>query len=146
MRPIGWLAVTASIALAACSGTPAELTVERAMVRLSSNPAAPSVAYFTIKGGPVADRLIEVSSPVVIRSEMHETMKNGSMTTMAPITGGVAIPANGTVKFEEGGRHLMLFNVNPGIKPDTAMALVFTFASGNKFQIQASVRRPGQLL
>lgn len=145
MRSFAWLVLAVPVALAACTPEPKELTVERAIVRLSPNPAAPSVAYFTIKGGPVADRLIAVSSPVVIRTEMHESMTAGGMASMKPIT-SVPIPANATVTFEEGGKHAMLFNVNPGIKPDEAMALVFTFASGDKLQIQASVRRPGQVL
>lgn len=146
MRPIHWLALAASVALAGCGEKAPELAVERVLVRLSPNPAAPSVAYFTVKGGAVDDRLINVSSPVVVRTEMHESMMNGAMMTMKPIEGGVPIPANGTVKFEEGGKHVMLFDVNGAVKPDTTMRFVFTFASGRKMEGQASVRAPGQVL
>lgn len=145
MRSIVRFVLCAPLALAGC-GKSEELTIERALVRLSANPRAPSAAYFTVKGGPVDERLIDVSSPVVIRAEMHESMKDGAMATMKPITGGVAVPAHSTVQFEEGGRHVMLFSVNSGITPGKTMALVFTFASGNKFQIQAKVRRPGEIL
>ena len=158
MRANGWLCLTVTLAMsmtvAGCDTGPQALTVERAVVRLSPNPAAPSVAYFTLKGGPVDDRLIDVLSPVAVRAELHEsmTMNNPStssgqgMATMKPIEGGVPVPAGSTIKFEQGGKHVMLFGVNARVKPDETMALVFTFASGSKYRIQASVRRPGQVL
>lgn len=113
MRLHGWLAPIASLMLVACGDGPAELGVERAIVRLSPDPAAPSVAYFTVKGGPTDDRLIAVT-PVVIRTEIHESMTMDGMAIMKPIAGGVPVPANSTIQFEQGGKHVMLFDVNKG--------------------------------
>lgn len=122
-----------------------ELTVTDAVVRLSPNPQAPSAGYFTVRGGPVADRLVQVSSPVVIRVEMHQSMTDGGgMSAMKPLD-GMDVPAHGVAKFEPNGRHLMLFNVNPGIKPGNTILMTWTFASGRQVQGQVPVKTPGEL-
>ncbi len=139
------LVAGAALSVSACN-KPAELTVSNTVIRLAANPAAPSVAYFTVKGGPTADRLLMVTSPLVIRAELHESMKLGAMTDMKPLNDGVAIPANGTVKFTEGGKHVMLFNLNSSIKPGDTVQMNFTFASGTTMQAFAPVKSAGQVL
>ncbi|MBA3898219.1 MAG: copper chaperone PCu(A)C [Sphingomonadaceae bacterium] len=136
------LAMIAALALAGC-GQKAEQRVDEAWVRLGATPVTPGAAYLTIHGGPTADRLLDVSSPVVIRAEMHETMASGNMASMKRIEGGVAIPAKGKVEFKPGGRHVMLFNVNPGIVPPRTLPLIFTFASGERIEVDAALRRAG---
>ncbi len=137
------LALLALTLLAACQQKPATLAVEDARVRLSANREAPSVGYFTLKGGESDERLMAVFSPAVIRTEMHESMTSGTMTSMKPLAGGVAVPARSTVEFKEGGKHLMLTYVNPGITPKRTLPMVFTFASGTKLEVDAVVTGPG---
>ena len=60
--------------------------------------------------------------------------------------GGVAVPAEGSVKFEPGGKHVMLFNLNPVVKPRNTIAMIFTFASGAQLQAQVPVRAAGDPL
>jgi periplasmic copper chaperone A len=142
MRLLAALAVMSAFVLGGCDRAPV-LAVDGAWVRLSATPRGPAAAYFTVHGGPTADRLMEVSSPVVIRIEMHESMKNGSMMSMKPIAGGIEIPAGGTVDFKPGGRHLMLYYVNPGILPPRTLQLTFSFASGERIVVDATVARAG---
>ncbi len=144
MRAWTMMTVAASVALTGCQKAE-ELTVTGAVVRLSANPKAPSVGYFTIKGGPTDDRLLVVTSPVVIRVEMHESAMQGGMMTMKPLTGGVAVPARTDVKFEEGGKHLMLYNINPGLKAGQTIQMTFVFASGLQLLAYAPLRAPGSL-
>jgi len=127
----------ASAMLAACGG-PKELTVEHAWVRLAAVKSRPAAAYFTIHGGPKPATLVAVSSDVAVRSEMHQSMSAGGVATMAPLD-RIAIPAHADVAFAPGGRHVMLFDVNPGIKPGRAMTLTFTFADGTRIPLNADV-------
>ncbi len=143
MRTLGILAVISATMLSACATKPTEPTVTDAVVRMAANPKAPSVGYFTLKGGPSDDRLLTVTSPVVIRVEMHESMTGGGMASMKPLDGGVAVPANTDVKFEPGGKHIMLFNINPGMKVGETMRLDFVFASGLQLQAYAPLRAAG---
>jgi periplasmic copper chaperone A len=136
------LAILAALTLAGCGPDPV-LRVDGAWVRLAATPKAPAAAYFTVYGGPKADRLLDVSSPVVIRTELHESMMGGGMASMKPIEAGVEVPAKGTVVFKPGGKHAMMFNVNPGIVPPRSLPMIFVFASGERIQVDAKVLLAG---
>ena len=124
------------LALASCE-SPKVIHVGNAWVRLAAVPRGPAAAYFTLHGGPADATLISVSSDVAIRAEMHESRKSGSMASMKPI-GQVALPAGSEIVFAPGGKHVMLFDVNPGIKPGAPVPLLFTFADGQRVTYKAS--------
>ena len=132
--PSAALCAAALLGVAGCS-KPKELFVDHAWVRLPAVKRQPGAAYFTVHGGPADATLIEVSTDVAIKSEMHETMggagAGGAMSRMAPL-GSVKVPARSTERFAPGGRHVMLFDINPGIKPGAAITLTFTFANGER--------------
>lgn len=121
--------------LAACSAPP-RLSVDKAYIRLAAVPSRPAAAYFTIHGGAADTTLIAVSSDVSIKNELHETMQSGGMATMQPI-GDVPIRAGSTNVFAPGGRHLMMFDMNPGIKPGRAVTLTFTFSDNRRLLFDA---------
>lgn len=143
MRTLGLLALGAAVTLSGCFEKPKGLQVIDPVVRLSANPKGPAAGYFTVKGGPTADRLLSVTSPLVIHIDMHESAMANGMMTMKTLDGGVEIPANGEVKFAEGGKHVMLFDINPGVKPNETIQMNFTFASGTILQAYAPVRAAG---
>jgi copper(I)-binding protein len=123
------------LALAAC-GPRAELDAADGYVRLPAVKGNPAAAYFSLHGGQTDATLISVGSTVAIRAEMHETMKSGSMAGMKPLA-QVAVPAEATVPFAPGGRHVMLFDMNPGIKRGSIVPLVFQFGNGVRFERKA---------
>jgi copper(I)-binding protein len=142
MKWIIGIVALATLALGGCKEKPV-LNVTDATVRLPAVPRGPAAAYFTVHGGPVADRLIEVTSENAIRAEMHESMTGGGMASMKPIA-SVVIPAKGTVKFESGGKHVMFFDVNPALQPPRTMPMTFIFASGDRIVANATLLRPGE--
>ncbi len=133
--------VAAALLLAGC-GKPAELGADQAWVRLPAVAARPGAAYFTIRGGAEADTLLAVSTPAALRTELHETVDKAGVKSMQP-TRDVAVPARGTVQFAPGGRHVMLFDLGPAVKPGTRVPLALAFASGKKLELQATVVGPG---
>lgn len=139
MRFIATLAPV--IVLAACA-QPAEIHVENGYVRLPAVAGRPGVAYFTLRGGNEDTRLLSVTAPSVIKSELHESMTSGSMSSMAPIA-DVPLPAKAELTFAPGGKHVMLFDINPSVKPGDTMPLVFTFANNLKIQYDAPVIAAG---
>ena len=140
MRIVFGLGV-AAMALASCS-PPKELSVDGAWVRLGAVTGRPAAAYFTVHGGPTPATLISVTTDVAIKSEMHETMDKGGLSTMAPLA-KVEIPANTDVAFAPGGRHVMLFDMNSGIKPADRVTLTFAFADGTRIINNATVVAAG---
>jgi periplasmic copper chaperone A len=128
--------------LNACSTKPAE-GVTDAVVKLPAVTGNPGAAYFTLNGGAADNRLMEVTSPHVVKIELHDNMMAGTMMKMTPIESGVAVPAGGKVAFKPGGKHAMLFDLNPKILPGTKMKLTFTYANGRKIEVDADVKAAG---
>ena len=131
-----------ALALAGCAKEK-ELSVTDAYVSFSPVRTNPSAAYFTIHGGPQDLSLIGVSTDVAIRSEMHETMTEGSMASMKPVA-SVQIPAGSTVEFKPGGKHVMLWNINPGVAPPKRITLTFAFSNGSEIKADAPLVPAGQ--
>lgn len=136
-----WLLIPALIAVGGCQQKK-QLQVTGGWVRLSAVRENPAAAYFTLHGGPKNETLISVTSPVVIRAEMHESMNHDGMMSMAPLK-TVPVPAGSTVDFAPGGKHVMLWYVNPGVKPGWTMDLRYTFADGTIIVQRAKVVGPG---
>ena len=137
MRTTAALGLAATI-LMGCSTKPKETYVDHAWVRLGAVAGNPAAAYFTIHGGPNPQTLINVTTDVAVRSEMHESQGGA----MKPVT-GVPVPSGSVVKFQPGGRHVMLFSVNPGIKPAATLTLTLTFANGERILQKAGVIAAG---
>ena len=145
---IGLTALSA-VALTGC-GKKQELNVTDAYIRFSPVPSNPSAAYFTVHGGDTDVRLIDVSTEVAIRTEMHESMSQGgpstgpggAMTSMKPVM-SVPIPARSIVKFEPGGLHVMIWKINPGLKPPKTVTLTFAFSNGERIQADAPLVAAG---
>ena len=142
LRPFSLLAPLAAVAALAGCSQPRELYVSDAWVRLPAVAGRPAAAYFTLHGGATDATLITVSTDVAIKTEMHETKNEGGAMTMAPLA-SVAVPARGKVAFAPGGRHVMLFDLNPSVKRGGAMTLTFSFASGLRIQQDATVIAAG---
>ena len=134
--------VAVALLAAGCQQQAAETKVERAWVRLPAVAGRPGAAYFTIRGGSQGDTLLQVSTPAAVRAELHETMDHAGMKSMQPVR-DLAIPAGGTLAFAPGGKHLMLFDIGPAVKPGDTVPLALAFASGRKVKVQAKVAGPG---
>ncbi|WP_336965147.1 copper chaperone PCu(A)C [Sphingobium aquiterrae] len=128
------------LALSAC-GDPQPLYVDQAWVRLSPNPGNPSAGYFTVHGGPQAVQLRGVITDRAQRIEMHESMKHDGMMVMQPIE-SVDIAAKAEVTFAPGGKHIMLWGVNPTAVQQGTMPLTFLFSNGDRIIVDAVIRKP----
>ncbi|GAA0320872.1 copper chaperone PCu(A)C [Sphingomonas oligophenolica] len=128
------------LALAGCQ--PKEIYVSDGYVRLAAVKGHPAAAYFTLHGGETDATLISVSSDVAIRTELHESMQAGSMSSMKPLD-HLAVPAGSKIVFKPGGKHVMLFDVNPIIVPGRTLPLLFTFADGLRIEYAATVIAAG---
>ena len=129
----GTMLMAALLTLASC-GKPAAMAVDRAWVRLPAVPGRPGAAYFTLHGGAADATLIAVSTPRARKAELHESMANG----MRPVV-SVTLPAGGIVAFAPGGRHVMLFDLDPRLPPGSSAPLTLSFADGRTLGTTASV-------
>ena len=136
------LVLALGLLLAACGGPP-KPAITDARVNLPAVTGRPGAAYFTIKGGPKEMRLMSVTSSNVARIELHEmTMKDGMMS-MDAIDAGVPVPPGGEVAFAPGGKHAMLFDINPKLKAGDNVKLSFVYADGLTLDAEAKILAPG---
>jgi copper(I)-binding protein len=144
-RPIRGLAAAAALALplalAACAN-PDPLYVDQAWIRLSPNKDNPAAGYFIVHGGPVPVQLRDVITDRALRVEMHESAQKDGVTKMAPIT-SIDIPAGADVAFAPGGRHIMLWGINPAAVQEGEMPLTFLFSNGDRIIVDAVVQKAG---
>ncbi len=134
-------ALAAPFALVACAD-PAPLYVDQAWVQLNANPKAPSAGYFVIHGGPEDVTLRAVQTEGAINIEMHDSISKGGMMTMTQID-SVAVPAKTKVAFAPGGKHLMLFSINPAVIADGKITLMFIFSNGDRLPVDAVIKPAG---
>ncbi|OWK33253.1 copper chaperone PCu(A)C [Sphingomonas dokdonensis] len=140
-RAIPVLAIAAA-ALTACAPEK-QLSVTDAWVRLAAVEGRPAAAYFTINGGPEDRTLVSVRTDMAVRTELHESkMAEGGGMTMDAVQ-QVPVPALGHVRFAPGGKHAMLFGLNPAVKPGSTLTFIFTFADATRIQQTARVIAAG---
>ena len=134
-----FVAIAAVAMVAGCQQVPKDVTVDGAWVRLPAVAGNPGAAYFTLRGGSRDGVLVAVSAKFAVRSELHESMKGDhDMMTMAPLK-QVSFAPGETVAFEPGGRHVMLFDVAPTLKPGEKAPVTLSFADGKTIEVEAII-------
>jgi hypothetical protein len=131
----------AALSLASChrdSGSPS-VTVKRAWVRLPAVAGGAAAGYFTARANR-DDELVSVSAPNA-RVELHESMSHGGMTMMRQLA-GIALPAGETIAFAPGGKHLMIFGLDPKLKPRDRLRLTFRFRTAPPVEAEARLVGP----
>lgn len=138
------LATCALFALSACDPRPTTPRVEvtDAVVMLPVVPGRPGAAYFTLHSNNDPTKIVSVTSPRVERIELHETREENGVSKMGPIRDPV-FPPGGVMEFKAGGRHAMLFGIDPAMKAGDRIPLTFTFEPVPPVTVEAEVRGVG---
>ena len=135
------LAPVAVLFLSSC-GQGDVLHVEKAEVRLSPVEGNPAVGYMELHGGRLDVDLVSVVSDDVLRMEMHETVTEDGVAKMKPLK-KVAIPRGDVVKFEPGGKHLMIWGVGPYSKQRGLLTMTLIYSNDDRIEIDAAVKTAG---
>ncbi len=131
----------AAVFLTSC-GQGDVLLVKDVVVNLSPVEGNPSAGYATIEGGPDDVSLVSVTADDVMRMEMHETVEENGMAMMKTL-GKVPIPAGKTVKFEPGGKHLMIWGIGGGSVAQGSLRMIFIFSNDDRIQVDATIKKAG---
>ena len=114
---------------------PTGITLSDARIQLPLVSGRPGAVYFTISQANGAPRkLTGVAVEMAGRAEMHQT-KGG---TMAPVS-EVEVGPGKTIKFEPGGYHVMLFDLDPKLRFSKDAEVTVTFDDGGKASSRAPV-------
>lgn len=105
---------------------------------VSGNPAA---LYFTLANpGQSPIKLTGVSVAQAKSVELHET-SGGEMRPLGPL----ALDAGSAVSFAPGGKHGMVFGLDPVPQPGAKRTITLWFDKGNPVSAEAQVERPGDM-
>jgi len=116
------LAFALGAAPAAAAGVKiGDLSIDGAWARATPKGAEVGAGYLTIHNdGATPDRLTGVSADFA-QAQVHEMKMANGVMEMREVTGGVEIPAHGTVKLAPGGYHVMFVGLKkPLVKGETA--------------------------
>ncbi|MCE4225327.1 DUF1775 domain-containing protein [Methylobacterium sp. C25] len=108
-----------------------DLTIETPWLRATPSGAKVAGGYVTIaNGGTQPDKLVGASIPQSGRGEIHSMSTEGGVMKMAPVEGGLPVPAGGHVALKPGGFHLMFLDLKDGLKAGESVqgTLVFEHA------------------
>ena len=140
---VGAATLVASLALPAhAHGFRAgELVIDHPYATPSLAGTSNGAAYFRgIRNkGKAVDRLIGASTAVAGRVELHEMTMEGDVMKMAPVEGGLAIPAGGTVALEPMGYHLMFMQLQMPFKQGECVEVVLHFANAGDLPIELNI-------
>jgi phosphatidylserine decarboxylase/copper(I)-binding protein len=132
--------------LAGCNAyASGHISIRHAWIADAPGSTATRSAYFDIENhGSEAVSLMEVSSPVFARTEMHRSIDENGMARMERQS-GVEIRPAGRLQFMPGGLHLMLYNATKAPQPGDRVPLRFAFSDGTALEAHAQVRKPADV-
>jgi periplasmic copper chaperone A len=100
----------------------------------------PAAGYVTLTNkGPTTLELVGASSPDYADVGMHQTLDNHGMSEMRPVASLVLKP-QATVRFAEGGYHLMLMQAKRQLHPGDRVEIIFRFSDGRTMPVPFEVR------
>lgn len=125
-------------------GTGTAITVEQPWSRATPTGATTGAAYLTIanKSG-TADRLTGVSSDVADKAQIHQMKVENGVMQMREVTGGLPVPANGSVVLKPGSYHVMLVGLKKPLTAGGSFPLTLTFEKAGTISVTVPVQAMG---
>jgi len=115
------------------------ISVSDGVLVLPAVKGNPGAAYFAVTNG--SDQPTSLANVYVEgagKAEMHET-KGGKMGRM----NWAEVAAGQTVRFEHGGKHVMVFDIADTVKAGGTAEMTLTFAGGDKISTPLKVEAAG---
>ncbi len=119
-----------------------DVEIGQVWARATPQGAKNGAAYLVLKNsGKEADTLKSVQSQIADRTEIHEHIHEGDVMKMRQVSGGLAIPAGGTVPFKPGGYHIMLMGLKQRLEEGQHIPLKLSFAKAGEVTVDAQVEK-----
>jgi periplasmic copper chaperone A len=126
------------------SGDSAKIAVEQPWARATPSGAKTGAAYMTLANqADTEDRLTGASSDVAAKVQIHEMKVVNGVMQMRQLTGGLAIPADGSVTLKPGSYHMMLLGLNKPLVAGQSFPLTLTFAKAGNISVTVPVQAMG---
>ena len=138
------LALAWAIPALAADQRTGSLTITQPWSRATAPGAAVGVVYFEIVNSGAQDTLVHVEAPVARQLEMHSMATIGGVMQMRQVL-SVDVPAQGRVRFEPGGLHVMLIDLVRPLKKGDRFPLMLVFQHAGPMRVEVIVQDLGTL-
>ena len=148
-------AFTLALGTAACSGSgedvaettspdaPAGISVTDGRISLPAVKGNPAALYFTIRNvseQPVTIRAVNVAGTG--SAQLHETTELAGRMDMQELV-QVPVEPGAEVLFDQGGKHVMAFDLDDDLAPGGETEVTLIFTGGDKVSFPAKLMAPG---
>jgi copper(I)-binding protein len=144
MRVATFLPVALALSLGAAPALAQEfkagdIVIEKPWARATPKGAEVGGAYLTIRNtGATPDKLTGGTADFA-SVEIHETATQNGVSTMREVTGGLNIPAHGSVGFAPGGYHLMLTHLTHPLTKGNTIKATLNFEHAGPLAVEFKV-------
>ena len=123
-----------------------DISILDAYARSSGANAKSGAAFFVVHNRSAeSDRLIDVSSDIAARTELHTHKEDGNgIMKMMHVPEGFEVPAEGHLVLERGGHHVMLMGLQEPMKDGGKIAVVLTFEKAGDMLVDIPVDQSRQ--
>lgn len=145
---LGYCLFILALSLVGCAPSEEPPTVTGAWVRAAPPSAGMTAGYLTLTNpGDRPLTLTTVRSPAFDSIELHTTIMEDGVAKMREEK-DVQVPPKGSVAFEPGGRHLMMFGARRPLTVGETVTLVLEIDAGRDaamltIEVEAAIRRGG---
>ncbi|MCB1493746.1 MAG: copper chaperone PCu(A)C [Rhodobiaceae bacterium] len=144
-RALVALVVVACAGFAAAPALAADtIKIENAWTRATPPGAAAGGGFLTITNtGPEDDTLVGGSAPGVGKTEIHMMEVKDGIMKMAPVPGGLTIPAGETVTLKPGSYHVMFMKLDKPFVEGEMLDATLTFAKAGDMPVHFMIDKVG---
>jgi hypothetical protein len=119
------------------------VVVSEAWTRATPPGVTVGAGYLVIANGSSRDdELLSVSTPAAGRVEIHTSFMQDGIMRMRPLT-SVRLPAQGLLRFEPGGVHLMLIDLRAPLEAGGSVPVTLEFRRAGAVRARLQVRALG---
>jgi copper(I)-binding protein len=120
--------------------TSGAIAVTGAWLRATPKGAKSAGAYLSVANtGTASDTLLGATSEAASDISLHSMTMDGDMMKMAPVEGGLEVPAGGSVALAPMGYHLMMVGMEQPFVEGQCVEMTLHFATAGDLKIQLNI-------
>jgi periplasmic copper chaperone A len=140
---VALLLVSASVALAQNDRIDSIEVANAWAPATGSSPTNSAVYMSLVDRGAKSDELVDASSPVAQKAELHVfNIGKGDVYGMQRVSGIEITPGSAATVLAPGGAHIMLESLKRPLRAGTTFPLTLTFQRAGQLQIEVRVESP----
>jgi periplasmic copper chaperone A len=135
------LAAICMVILAPTAAQDKGLKIEQVHARIIPANKMGAIYLTIVNSTQESDRLLSISTPIAGKAELHSITDDSGVMKMRPME-GIALKPGEIVELKPGGLHIMLMDVQGGLKPGDTFPLTLTFEKAGAKSVSALVDKP----